>query len=75
MKGLSKEELEARSDLVSTLKERIEAIPDGSTSTAKQASGWAPSTSHKGFKFDSTYGILSIVFTLILDYDYNYNYY
>lgn len=56
-------------------KERIEAIPDGSTSTAKQASGWAPSTSHKGFKFDSTYGILSIVFTLILDYDYNYNYY
>lgn len=55
VKGLSKEELEARSDLVSTLKERIEAIPDGSTSTAKQASGWAPSTSHKGFKFDSTY--------------------
>ncbi|KAJ9188310.1 hypothetical protein P3X46_003678 [Hevea brasiliensis] len=55
VKGLSKEELEARSDLVYTLKDRIEAIPHGSTSTAKQTSDWAPSTSHKGIKIDSTY--------------------
>ncbi|XP_050204134.1 syntaxin-71-like [Mercurialis annua] len=56
VKGLSKDELEARSDLVSALKEKIEAIPDGSTNTAKQTGDWAaPSTSHGGIKFDSTY--------------------
>uniref|UniRef100_A0A5B7B1Z9 t-SNARE coiled-coil homology domain-containing protein n=1 Tax=Davidia involucrata TaxID=16924 RepID=A0A5B7B1Z9_DAVIN len=56
VKGLSKEELEARSDLVSALKERIEAIPDGSTSGAKQTVGWAASASQTGIKFDSTSG-------------------
>eukprot|EP00257_Ricinus_communis_P023592 XP_015583620.1 syntaxin-71 [Ricinus communis] len=56
VKGLSKEELEARSDLVTALKDRIEAIPDGSANTVKQTSDWAaPSTSHAGIKFDSTY--------------------
>ncbi|XP_057510039.1 syntaxin-71-like [Actinidia eriantha] len=54
VKGLSKEELEAQTDLVSALKERIEAIPDGSTSGAKQTGGWAASASGTGIKFDST---------------------
>ncbi|OMP00378.1 hypothetical protein COLO4_12737 [Corchorus olitorius] len=57
VKGLSKEEIEARNDLVSSLKDRIEAIPDGSTVAAKQTAGgggWATSTSYTGIKFDST---------------------
>lgn len=54
VKGLSKEELEARTDLVSALKERIEAIPDGSTNGAKQTGGWAASASSTGIKFDTT---------------------
>nr|POE46339.1 syntaxin-73 [Quercus suber] len=54
--GLSKEEeLEARNDLVSALKERIEAIPDGSnTSVAKQTGGWTASASYTGIKIDLT---------------------
>ncbi|XP_021906332.1 syntaxin-71-like [Carica papaya] len=52
VKGLSKEEQEARNDLVSALKDRIEAIPDGSTTAAKQTGGWAPSTSGTGIKID-----------------------
>ncbi|CAL5400979.1 unnamed protein product [Camellia sinensis] len=54
VKGLSKEELEARTDSVSALKERIEAIPDGSTNGAKQTGGWAASASSTGIKFDTT---------------------
>ncbi|GMY23699.1 syntaxin-71-like isoform X2 [Fagus crenata] len=54
VKGLSKEELEARNDSVSALKERIEAIPDGSTTSgAKQTGGWTASTSYTGIKIDS----------------------
>ncbi|KAJ0054472.1 hypothetical protein Pint_00463 [Pistacia integerrima] len=53
VKGLSKEEHEARSDLVAALKERIEAIPDGSTTAAKQSDGGATSTSYTGIKIDS----------------------
>lgn len=57
MKGLSKEDLEARSDLVSVLKERIDAIPDGSTSGVKQTGGWTDSgSSYAGIKIDSTSG-------------------
>ena len=58
VKGLSKEEREAQTDLVSALKERIEAIPDGSTIGAKQTGGWAASASDTGIKFDSTSGEL-----------------
>ncbi|CAB4300452.1 unnamed protein product [Prunus armeniaca] len=54
VKGLSKEDLVARSDLVSVLKERIEAIPDGSTSGAKQTGGWTDSAPYAGIKIDST---------------------
>ncbi|KAK9910361.1 hypothetical protein M0R45_034327 [Rubus argutus] len=52
---LSKEDLEARSDIVSVLKERIDAIPDGSTNGVKQTGGWTDSTSsYTGIKIYST---------------------
>lgn len=54
VKGLSKEELETRSDLVLVLKERIEAISDGTPGGAKQTGGWAASASNTGIKIDST---------------------
>ncbi|XWS46123.1 hypothetical protein CRYUN_Cryun14cG0036600 [Craigia yunnanensis] len=57
VKGLSREEIETRNDLVSSLKDRIEAIPDGSTTAAKQSGGgggWATSTSYTGIKIDSS---------------------
>lgn len=53
VKGLSKEELVTRSDLVLVLPERIQSIPDGTTSAVKQTGGWASSASHKNIKFDS----------------------
>ena len=58
VKGLPKEELEARNDLVLTIKERIEAIPDGASNGAtKPTEGWTASTSsYTGIKFDSTSG-------------------
>lgn len=62
MKGLSKEEQEARSDLVDTLKQRIEAIPDGSTHAAKQGGDHlGPWASQMGIKFDSNYGNQAIL--------------
>ncbi|KAG2725323.1 hypothetical protein I3843_01G059900 [Carya illinoinensis] len=55
VKGLSKEELEARNDLVSALKEKIEAIPDGSTTSGtKEPGGWTASASYTGIKIDTT---------------------
>ncbi|CAA7023035.1 unnamed protein product [Microthlaspi erraticum] len=42
VKGVSEEEVEARNDLVLALRDRIEAIPEGS---APVSSGWAASTS------------------------------
>lgn len=54
-RGFSKEELEARNDLVSALRERIEAIPDGD----KQTGGWTASTSYSRIRIDSTSGISS----------------
>ncbi|XP_042964869.1 syntaxin-73-like isoform X2 [Carya illinoinensis] len=57
VKGISKEELEARNDLVFALKEKIDAISDGSTTNgAKQTGGGATSTSYTGIKFNSTSG-------------------
>uniref|UniRef100_A0A6N2MFY6 Syntaxin N-terminal domain-containing protein n=1 Tax=Salix viminalis TaxID=40686 RepID=A0A6N2MFY6_SALVM len=55
VKGLSKEEREARSDLVAALKDRIEAVADGNISAAKQGGDSAPSASYGGIKFGSTY--------------------
>ncbi|XP_052174089.1 syntaxin-71-like isoform X2 [Diospyros lotus] len=51
VKGLSKDDLANRSDIVIALSERIQSIPDGTTS-AKQTGGWG-SSSHKNIKFDS----------------------
>ncbi|KAL2892135.1 Syntaxin-71 [Bienertia sinuspersici] len=53
VKGLSRDELEARSDLVSALKERIEAIPDGTPGEPKKTGGWAASSSTAAIKIDS----------------------
>ncbi|KAA8550420.1 hypothetical protein F0562_002104 [Nyssa sinensis] len=53
VKGLSKEELATRSDLVLALPERIKAIPDGTATAAKQTGGWGASASNGKIKFDS----------------------
>nr|ACN50185.1 syntaxin-71 [Annona cherimola] len=58
VKGLSKEELATRSDLVLALPERIQAIPDGSSTATKQGGGggggWTASGSRTEIKFDSS---------------------
>ncbi|XP_008799754.1 syntaxin-71-like [Phoenix dactylifera] len=54
VKGLSKEELATRNDLVLALPERIQSIPDGSTTGNKQTGGWTASASRQEIKFDST---------------------
>ncbi|XP_068646365.1 syntaxin-71-like [Aristolochia californica] len=51
VKGLSKEELEDRADLVLALPERINAIPDSGT---EDKAGWGSSTSRNAIKFDAT---------------------
>ncbi|XP_057483351.1 syntaxin-71-like isoform X2 [Actinidia eriantha] len=53
VKGLSKEDLTTRNGLVLALPERIQSIPDGTTSGVQQTGGWAASSSHKNIKFDS----------------------
>nr|XP_027086447.1 syntaxin-71-like isoform X1 [Coffea arabica]XP_027107111.1 syntaxin-71-like [Coffea arabica] len=53
VKGITKEELEIRYDLVLALPERIRAIPDGTSSAAKQTGGWGASASKRNIKFDS----------------------
>ncbi|KAF6997377.1 hypothetical protein CFC21_013601 [Triticum aestivum] len=56
VKGLTKEELATRSDLVAALLDRIQSIPDGSSSATKKNGGWGASGSRPGggVKFDST---------------------
>ncbi|XP_035541326.1 syntaxin-71-like isoform X1 [Juglans regia] len=56
VKGLSKEDLAARDDLVLALPERIQAISDGITTAAKRTGGWTASSSHKNITFDSSDG-------------------
>ncbi|KAM3399080.1 syntaxin-71-like [Capsicum galapagoense] len=54
VKGLSKEELDTRGELVLMLSERIQAIPDGSTTdAAKKPGGRGTSSFNKNIKFDS----------------------
>ncbi|KAF3645730.1 Syntaxin-73 [Capsicum annuum] len=54
VKGLSKEELDSRGELVLMLSERIQAIPDGSTiDAAKKTGGRGTSSFNKNIKFDS----------------------
>ncbi|KAF4354660.1 hypothetical protein F8388_009651 [Cannabis sativa] len=57
VKGLSREDIEGRNDLVLALPERIEEIPDGTLNAAKQTGGWKTSGSHKNIKFDSSEGL------------------
>ncbi|THU65910.1 hypothetical protein C4D60_Mb05t08620 [Musa balbisiana] len=52
VKGLSKEELATRSDLVLGLPGRIQSIPDGSTNGSKQTESWTASRTE--IRFDST---------------------
>ncbi|XP_058082305.1 syntaxin-71 [Magnolia sinica] len=54
VKGLSKEELATRNDLVLALPERIQAIPDGTATASKQGGGWTASASGPQIKFDMT---------------------
>ena len=56
VKGISKEERETRKELVFVLADRIEAIPDGTTTAAKSNGGWETSASRKNIKFDSSDG-------------------
>ncbi|KAI6669364.1 hypothetical protein NL676_004249 [Syzygium grande] len=59
VKGLSKDDLMTRNDLVLALHERVQAIPDGTIAPCKQSGGWSASTSHENIKFDSSgYGHL-----------------
>ncbi|KAA8544022.1 hypothetical protein F0562_021800 [Nyssa sinensis] len=51
VKGHSKEELITHNDLVLALLERIQAIPDGAATSAKQTGGWETDL-HKNIKFD-----------------------
>ncbi|XP_004487132.1 syntaxin-71-like [Cicer arietinum] len=58
VKGLTKEDIAIRQDLVLALPERIQAIPDGITSAASHTAGWAATSSHPHIKFDSSEGHL-----------------
>uniref|UniRef100_A0A1J3FWX1 Syntaxin-73 n=2 Tax=Noccaea caerulescens TaxID=107243 RepID=A0A1J3FWX1_NOCCA len=49
VKGISKEEVDGRNDLVLSLRDKIEAIPEGSA----PVSGWAASTSYSKIRFDT----------------------
>ncbi|CAN1308988.1 SYP71 [Linum perenne] len=53
VRGLSIDEMEARSDLVSALKDRIASVPDGSSTAAQQSSngGGGASASSTGIPF------------------------
>ncbi|XP_006291675.2 syntaxin-73 [Capsella rubella] len=50
VKGVSKEELDARNDLVLLLRDKIEAIPETS---APVIGSWPASTSHSNIRFDT----------------------
>lgn len=68
VKGLSKEELVIRDDLVLGLAERIQVIPDGIATAAKQAGGWTASASHKNIKFDSSGEAVLLLFLLEIEF-------
>lgn len=81
MKGLTKEELATRGDLVLALPERILSIPDGTAAPAKMTGGWGASANRTEIRFDSTSGTyvhvefdflvnLTHVITAFLKFDY-----
>ncbi|VVB06500.1 unnamed protein product [Arabis nemorensis] len=49
VKGISKEELEGRNDLVLSLRDKLEAIPE----VFAPVNGWAASTSYSNIRFDT----------------------
>ncbi|KAG5114691.1 hypothetical protein JHK82_037960 [Glycine max] len=59
VKGLTKEDMAVRQDLVLALPERIKAIPDGISGAAVQTAGWTATSSQPHIKFDSSEGHLS----------------
>lgn len=65
VKGLSKEELATRSDLVLALPGRIQSIPDGSTNGSKQTESWTASRTE--IRFDSTSGYLTHFGCILID--------
>lgn len=58
VKGLTKEEIATRNDLVAALPDRIQSIPDGSSIAKKNGTWGGASGSRTGgaIKFDSTAG-------------------
>jgi hypothetical protein len=58
VKGMTREEIATRSDLVAALPDRIQSIPDGSSTATKKNGTWGASGSRTGgaIKFDSTAG-------------------
>ncbi|KAG4980926.1 hypothetical protein JHK82_034173 [Glycine max] len=58
VKGLTKEDMAIRQDLVLALPERIQAIPDGISGAAVQTAGWTATSSQPHIKFDSSEGHL-----------------
>lgn len=59
VKGITKEDMAIRQDLVLALPERIQAIPDGITGAAIQTAGWTPTSTLPHMKFDSPDGNFS----------------
>ncbi|KAL0904027.1 hypothetical protein M5K25_026097 [Dendrobium thyrsiflorum] len=69
VKGLTKEDLAARNDMVLALPDRIQSIPDGTSNGTKQTGGWTASASRTEIKFDSTSGnFLWTLLFLLLNY-------
>lgn len=56
VKGLSKDELQARNELVLALKERIKVVPDGVTTKTQPITGLESSSSNRKIIFDSMQG-------------------
>ncbi|GAB2275108.1 Syntaxin-71 [Dionaea muscipula] len=53
VKGLSKEDMATRNEMVLVLAERVKAIPDGTMTDAAKAGGWGTSGPRTNIKFDT----------------------
>jgi len=54
VKGLSKEDIVARNDLVSALADKIDSIPDGTNTGTMRTGAWKTSTTRMEIKIDSS---------------------
>ncbi|KAI4322242.1 hypothetical protein L6164_021953 [Bauhinia variegata] len=54
VKGLTDEDIAIRNEMVLSLPERIQTIPDGTAAAANESGGWSATGSHQQIKFDST---------------------